>query len=97
MYVLGGYDGNDMFRFVECYSFIIFEWFQVFFMGMFRFNVGVCVFNSKIYFVGGWDGISLNFVECFDVGICVWQCMFFFLCLIIGVWCCFLFFQFMNE
>lgn len=37
------------------------------FMCMFRFNVGVCVFNNKIYFVGGWDGISLNLVECFDI------------------------------
>lgn len=26
MYVLCGYDGNDIFRLVECYSFMMYEW-----------------------------------------------------------------------
>lgn len=97
MYVLGGYDGNDTLRSVECYSFTTLEWTQVSPMGTPRSNAGACVFNSKIYLVGGWDGISLNSVECFDVGTRVWQRMPSLPRPTTGVRCCFLSFQSTNE
>lgn len=97
MYVLGGYDGNDTLRSVECYSFTTLEWTQVAPMGTPRSNAGACVFNSKIYLVGGWDGISLNSVECFDVGTRVWQRMPSLPRPTTGVRCCFLSFQSTNE
>lgn len=97
MYVLGGYDGNDTLRSVECYSFTTLEWTQVAPMGTPRSNAGACVFNNKIYLVGGWDGISLNSVECFDVGTRVWQRMPSLPRPTTGVRCCFLSFQSTNE
>lgn len=97
MYVLGGYDGNDTLRSVECYSFTTLEWTQVTPMCTPRSNAGACVFNNKIYLVGGWDGISLNSVECFDIATQVWQRMPSLPRPTTGVRCCFLSFQSTSE
>ena len=97
MYVLGGYDGNDTLRSVECYSFTTLEWTQVTPMCTPRSNAGACVFNNKIYLVGGWDGISLNSVECFDMASQLWQRMPSLPRPTTGVRCCFLSFQSTNE
>ena len=97
MYVLGGYDGNDTLRSVECYNFNTQEWTQVPPMNTPRSNAGACVFNNKIYLVGGWDGISLNSVESFDIATRVWQRMPSLPRPTTGVRCCFLSFQSTNE
>lgn len=97
MYVLGGYDGNDTLRTVECYNFNTLEWTQIPPMNTPRSNAGACVFNNKIYLVGGWDGISLNSVECYDIATRVWQRMPSLPRPTTGVRCCFLSFQSTNE
>ena len=97
MYVLGGYDGNDTLRSVECFNFNTLEWSQAPPMGTPRSNAGACVFNNKIYLVGGWDGISLNSVECYDIATRVWQRLPSLPRPTTGVRCCFLSFQSTNE
>ena len=73
MYVMGGYDGNDTLRSVECFNFTTAAWSNITPMSIPRSNAGAAVFNGKIYLVAGWDGVSLNSVECYDTDFREWS------------------------
>lgn len=97
MYVMGGYDGNDTLRSVECFNFNNGSWSNVPPMSIPRSNAGAAVFNMKIYLVAGWDGISLNSVECYDISTRDWSRLPPLTRCTTGVRCCFVSFRSSGE
>jgi len=67
LYVMGGYDGHDTLRTCEVYNITSNEWHSIEPMNTARSNAGAAYLNRKIFVVGGWDGVSLNSVEYYDL------------------------------
>lgn len=72
IFVMGGYDGHDTLRTCEVYNITHNEWSAIEAMSTARSNAGAAHMNRKIYVVGGWDGVSLNSVEYYDLVIQEW-------------------------
>jgi len=73
IFVMGGYDGHDTLRTCEVYNTIRNDWTAIEPMNTARSNAGAAHSNRKIYVVGGWDGVSLNSVEYYDLVTCEWM------------------------
>jgi len=67
IFIMGGYDGHDTLRTCEVYNIPTNSWSAIEQMYTARSNAGAAFMNRKIYVVGGWDGVSLNAVEYFDL------------------------------
>ena len=67
IFVMGGYDGHDTLRTCEVYNITGNEWRNIEPMNTARSNAGAAYKNRKIFVVGGWDGVSLNSVEYYDL------------------------------
>lgn len=67
IYIMGGYDGHDTLRTCEVYNIPTNTWSTIEPMHTARSNAGATYMNRKIFVVGGWDGVSLNSVEYYDL------------------------------
>jgi len=67
IFIMGGYDGHDTLRTCEVYNISTNSWSAIEPMHTARSNAGASYMNRKIYVVGGWDGVSLNSVEYYDL------------------------------
>ena len=73
LYIMGGFDGKDYLKDVECYDPQTDTWTNVAPLSQSRSATGVTVMKDRLYALGGFNGQFLSSVEVFDPRLNQWS------------------------
>ena len=73
LYVVGGFDGKDYLRDVDCYDPLTNSWTSIAALNQSRSAAGVTVMKGRLYALGGFNGQFLSTVEVFDPQLNQWS------------------------